>query len=129
LQVSFSLRSAQHASATINCVLIPIPILAGENHFFVNTEIRLTFQLAGKIAINTDINAVNVEPYRRLADYVLACLELIVGCAILFSAYKEIAEAVSIRRKRGTFWPYFAQAWNYIDIASLVLLVTAVIMR
>jgi hypothetical protein len=109
--------------------MIPILSLAGENHFFVNMEIRLTFQLAGKIAINHDINAVNVEPYRRPTDYVRACLELIVGCAIFFSAYKEIAEAVSIWHKRGTFWPYLTQVWNYIDIVSLALLITAVIMR
>lgn len=71
----------------------------------------------------------NVQPYQGLTDYVLACLELIVACAIFFGCYKEFAEAISIRRKKGTFWPYFAQAWNYIDLASLTLLVTAVIMR
>ncbi|GAQ83617.1 Ca2+-modulated nonselective cation channel polycystin [Klebsormidium nitens] len=110
-------------------LLLHLVTYNGESHFFVSTEVRLTFQRAGKIAVNTNINAVDVQPYRRPIDYLLACLEIIVACSIFFGAYKEIAEAISIRRKKGTFWPYFAQAWNYIDLASLTLLVTAVVMR
>ncbi|GAQ92259.1 Ca2+-modulated nonselective cation channel polycystin [Klebsormidium nitens] len=110
-------------------LLLHLVTYNGDSHFFVSTEVRLTFQRAGKIAVNTNINGVNVQPYRRPVDYFLACLEIIVACSIFFGAYKEILEAITIRRKKGTFWPYFAKAWNYIDLASLTLLVTAVVMR
>jgi hypothetical protein len=88
----------------------------------------LTFQQAGKIAINHVINAVNVQPYRRPLDYVRACLEIVVAVCIFYGVYKEASEAVNIKRKRGSFLPYFQTAWNYIDLMSLILLVTAVVM-
>jgi hypothetical protein len=91
-------------------------------------SLYFTFQRGGKIAVNYDVSGVSVELYTSPLDYFRACLEIIVALAVFYNIFSEIKEAVHLRRDTGSALNYFATLYNYVDVVSLSLMFTAIML-
>jgi hypothetical protein len=106
-----------------------IPPFAGDVHHFAQAQVFFTFQQGGKIAVNTDIKGLNVEPYETTLDYVRGALEGLLVLGIAYGIFSELRDALRVRKETGSILKYFSSLWNFIDVLSLALLVYAVIHR
>jgi hypothetical protein len=70
-----------------------------------------------------------MQGYLAPKDYIKATLEIIVALMILYACYSELKDAIQAKLKTGSFLRHFQSFWNIVDSISIILLLTAVIMR
>lgn len=94
----------------------------GDSGAFVNTEVTTTFQNGGKLAIQWSLNAVSVDLYRTVNNWIRAVLEVVATVAVMYNIYGEILEWYYTWKEEGRFFAYFDSFWNFVDDISLALI-------
>ncbi|CAI5467891.1 unnamed protein product [Closterium sp. Yama58-4] len=99
-----------------------------ESHLFVLTRVRFICQVGGQIAVKYEIEPVNVEVFRTEGDWVQLGVTLVYVIAVLWNLLEEAREAFSLWLHTGRVWAYFRSLWNWLDVLSLTIQFSGIIM-
>ncbi|GJP53169.1 hypothetical protein CLOM_g12358 [Closterium sp. NIES-68] len=100
----------------------------GESHHFVLTRVRFIFQVGGQMAVKYEIEPVNVEVFRTEGDWVQLGVTILYVIAVMWNLLEEAREAVRLWLQTGKVWTYFRSLWNWLDVLSLTIQFTGIIM-
>eukprot|EP00897_Mesotaenium_endlicherianum_P002775 jgi/Mesen1/2525/ME000160S01632 len=109
-------------------IFVQVVTYNGEQQQFTNTEVKVTFQDGGKLAVQTSINSVAMELYHSKIDLVRAVLEAMLFISIVYQLIGELREYYLTMRRTNRILAYFDNSWNFIDLASLALLFVCAIL-
>jgi hypothetical protein len=73
-----------------------------------------------------DISAVRVEIYSSNADIVRGVFEGLLTLAVVLSFLFEMSDLIRAKKTEGTYLAYFESGWNYIDLASIGITLSAI---
>ena len=97
-----------------------------EIRYFGSMVVNFDFRAAGSIEVKKDVNAVRVEIYRTTADIIRGIFEGLLTLAVVASFVFELSDLRRAKLTHGTYFAYFESGWNYIDLISIGITLTAI---
>ena len=99
-----------------------IVVYNSELGYFGNTMVYFTYVDGGKIIVTYENQTIKVAYYENWQDMVRFAMEIALAIGALYSVYDEMMDFVMTTKKHDGRWrAYFESAWNYIDIASIMI--------
>ena len=97
-----------------------------EIRYFGSMMVDFSFNPAGSITVTKDVSAVRVEIYSSYRDVVRGVFEGLLTFAVVASFMFEMSDLIRAKKTHGTYFAYFESGWNYIDLTSIGITLSAI---